>query len=671
MALAAALRLAALDRHPPGLYHDEAFNGMDALRVLDGERPIYFPANNGREPLYIYLASGAIAWLGRTPAAVRLPAALAGSLTVAAAYGLAGALYNRRIAFFTAMIAATTLWHIHLSRQGFRAALLPLLVALFLWQGVRAWRSQRPLDWALAGGLYGLSFYTYLSARLTPLPLLLFGLYLAWTGRLRRLWPGALIAGVSAMGVVMPLALYALDHPDIFFTRAMQVSIFNPAINGGDLIGALARQTGQALAMFTLHGADEVRHNVPGRPVFDLAMSVAFLVGVVLAIGRALGGRWTVTGGHVARIQRTPGIDRARRSASRPAEAFLLIWTLGMLAPTILSEGAPDFLRAVGVMPVVFLLPALTLETGWKEVRAYLGPASAALLVAAVLMTSGIVTLHDYFGPSYAASQALYDAFDGPAADLVLRMNRFLGAGWDGGLRVKSMSPMPGRQVYLDRRLWAFSETVPFLSAVAPGGASALHFTGDAARPGADATLVLLAPTDAQTAPALLPRGMRLRAERGPWVAGLAGVDPFQLYVAYESVASGPAEAVMGPPLARFAQPIDLLRASVEPEGLEAWRVRLLWAARGPIARDYTVFVHVIANGEMVAQNDGYPANELLPTSWWRPGDQIEDERSVYIPSELAADWRVEVGLYELETLERVAVVDEKGQPVADKVRVR
>lgn len=442
VALGAALRLVALDRLPPGLYHDEAFNGLDALRVLAGDRPIYFPADNGREPLYIYLVAGAVAWLGRTPGAVRLPAAIAGTLTIAAAYGLAGTLYNRRVAFFTAMITATTLWPVALSRQGFRAALLPLLLALCLWQAARACRGQHLRDWALAGGLYGLSFYTYLAARLTPFVLLLFGLYLAWVGRLRRLWPGTLVAGLTAALVALPLALYALNHPDVFFTRAMQVTLFNPAIHGGDLPGALMRQVGRALGMFTLHGADEVRHNVPGRPVFDLAMSAAFLVGVWLALGRAIGGwggRNRAGGQHRALARYWAVPDGGRRTGGR--EAFVLIWTLGMLAPTILSEGAPDFLRAAGVMPTVFILPALGLEATWTLVTPRLGrPLTSALLAALLLLSTGL-TLRDYFGPSYAASTALYDAFDGPAADLVLRINRFLGAGWQGGLRVEDTPP--------------------------------------------------------------------------------------------------------------------------------------------------------------------------------------------------------------------------------------
>lgn len=529
MALAAALRLVALDRLPPGLYHDEAFNGLDALRVLAGDRPVYFPANNGREPLYIYLIAPAIAWLGRTPGAVRLPAALTGTLTVAAAYGLAEALFDRRVAFFTAMITATTLWPVHLSRQGFRAVLLPLVIALTLWLGVRAWRSHRPGDWALTGGLYGLSFYTYLAARLTPLPLLVFAVYLALTDRLRRLWPGVLIAGAAALIVVMPLALYGLAHLELFLGRPMQVSIFNPAINGGDPLGLLARQIWQSLLMFTTHGTDEARHNLPGRPVFDPLMALAFLGGVALAFSRMIG--WRRGGGEL-------------NSSVAVAAAFVLIWTMGMLAPTVLSEDAPHFLRAVGVMPLVFILPALALERLWRELAARVGHVPASAFTTALLIASTFLTLHDYFGPPYTTSTALYDTFDGPAA------------------------------------------------------------------------------------------------------------------------------AISGPPLARFAQPIDLLRASVQPEETGTLRVRLLWAARGPIADDYTVFVHVMVGSALIAQGDGYPSSNLLPTSWWRPGDQVEDERVVIVPSGLSPGWTVEVGLYRLDTLERVPVLDEDGRPVGDKVQL-
>jgi len=69
---------------PPGLYRDEAYNGLDALAILDGHTPLYFEANNGREPLFIYLLALPLALLGITPLALRLTSAIVGTLTIPA-----------------------------------------------------------------------------------------------------------------------------------------------------------------------------------------------------------------------------------------------------------------------------------------------------------------------------------------------------------------------------------------------------------------------------------------------------------------------------------------------------------------------------------------------------------------------------------------------------------
>jgi len=131
-ALAAALRLYALDTWPPGLYHDEAYNGLDAINIIRGVRPIFFEANNGREPLFVYLVAVSISCLGRSPLAIRLLSALLGTLTIPATYWMTRQLLGRGEALLTALITAVTFWHLNLSRVGFRAIGLPLLTALCL-----------------------------------------------------------------------------------------------------------------------------------------------------------------------------------------------------------------------------------------------------------------------------------------------------------------------------------------------------------------------------------------------------------------------------------------------------------------------------------------------------------------------------------------------------------
>ena len=99
------LRFYQLGTLPPGLYRDEAFNGLDAVRVLHGEHPLFFPANNGREPTYIYLVAAAIGLLGQTAVAVRLPAAVIGSLTTWVVYKLADSWFGRGVGLLTGSLS--------------------------------------------------------------------------------------------------------------------------------------------------------------------------------------------------------------------------------------------------------------------------------------------------------------------------------------------------------------------------------------------------------------------------------------------------------------------------------------------------------------------------------------------------------------------------------------
>lgn len=79
-----ALRFYKVGELPPGLYRDEAYYGLDALRVLGGDFALYFAANNGREGLFIYALAAGVALLGRTPEALRATSAAIGLLTIAA-----------------------------------------------------------------------------------------------------------------------------------------------------------------------------------------------------------------------------------------------------------------------------------------------------------------------------------------------------------------------------------------------------------------------------------------------------------------------------------------------------------------------------------------------------------------------------------------------------------
>ena len=86
--LAFALRTYRLTEIPPGLTHDEANHGVEAMGVLDGEFRFYFPRNYGSEPLYSYLVALTMWGGGENLLSLRLVNVWFGVLVIAAAYRL-------------------------------------------------------------------------------------------------------------------------------------------------------------------------------------------------------------------------------------------------------------------------------------------------------------------------------------------------------------------------------------------------------------------------------------------------------------------------------------------------------------------------------------------------------------------------------------------------------
>ena len=115
VALAAFFRLFRLDTLPPGFSFDQAFNGFDVLRLLQGQFAIFFPANTGREPFYFYLLMTGVALFGPTSFALRITSAIIGVATIPLIYGFTRSFFRSpRIALLAALFSAISFWHIFL-----------------------------------------------------------------------------------------------------------------------------------------------------------------------------------------------------------------------------------------------------------------------------------------------------------------------------------------------------------------------------------------------------------------------------------------------------------------------------------------------------------------------------------------------------------------------------
>jgi 4-amino-4-deoxy-L-arabinose transferase-like glycosyltransferase len=364
------LRAYHLSSVPAGVLFDEAYDGLDAMRIAAGARPIFLPANSGREVLFIYLQALSVHFLGSESWPLRVPSVIVGCLTLPASFLVVRRLFNWRVALLATGWLAVSFWHVTFSRIGLRAISVPLFgaVAFYcLWRGLdAAWASEAPelaasrkpsafpsrwlaspgLGWfALAGIILGLSLYTYLTARFLPLVVLAFAGYLAvgHRPRFKPALPGLVLAGLLTLLVFLPEGIYFLRHRADFAFRANEVSVFNPVVNHGDLVGTLLFSSERALGEFTFQGDDQWERNIPSWPIFDPASSVLLVLGFVLAV----------------------------RAIRNPRFAFLLLWLALLVIPSMLSAlEVPNFLRVTGLIPALFVLPALGADwlwSGWEN----------------------------------------------------------------------------------------------------------------------------------------------------------------------------------------------------------------------------------------------------------------------------------------------------------------
>ena len=94
-AVAIFFRLWQQGQVPPGMNFDEAFESLEARRLLadPGYRPVYFTGNWGIPPLEIYLTAAAFLIAGEQMLAIRYVSAIAGIITIVALYVLARMLF--------------------------------------------------------------------------------------------------------------------------------------------------------------------------------------------------------------------------------------------------------------------------------------------------------------------------------------------------------------------------------------------------------------------------------------------------------------------------------------------------------------------------------------------------------------------------------------------------
>lgn len=400
------LRTYKLSTLPPGVYPDEAVNGIDAITANASHHwQLFYTNNNGREGLFMNFIALGFSLFGISVVTLKMWSVFFGTLTVFGMILLGEELFaSRRAGLIAGFLTATSFWAINFSRIGFRAIMLPFVLVFTIFFLIRGIQKKKIVDYIYAGLFFGLGLHTYIAFRIAPLILvvLLAAFMISRKRFLATHWKEILAFVAAAAIVALPILLDFYHNPIHFSGRTSEVSVFNPNVNQGHLAAMLGKTFGLSLAQYNFFGDQNWRHNLPPWPEIFPTIGIFFLIGLVYFIYEFFWLLWR-------------RIRAGERSERFILVALLLSWFFVMLLPEAISaEGLPHALRAIGTMPVALLLATFSLEAvfKWAAREKYAKYKEAVWTLMIVLIVgSGIWTVRMYF-VDWGGSADVHGAFD-------------------------------------------------------------------------------------------------------------------------------------------------------------------------------------------------------------------------------------------------------------------
>jgi hypothetical protein len=364
----AVLRFHRLEELPPGLWIDEALNGVQAVQIAQRGRPLVaLPIEDVRTGLGAgFVDVAALPYLLGDPSdgpwTIRAVAAVFGILGVAAAAALAWRWFGPLAAVAATAWLMVSQWHLNYSRWGEMPIMSPLvetLVALGVTVGLRQRGARGWAAWLGAGVAFGLGLYTYQTYRLWAGLALAVGIAAALWQRhaLRGRWAPMAAALVAAALVATPMVQYALAVPGEFGERAAGTLIFLR----DDWRAQLAESLPRSLLAFQFIGDDNPRHNLPFAPLLGFGAAVLAPLGLA-----ACAARWR-----------------------QPACAAVLLWFAAALVPAVITLEAPHATRLLDAIVPLALGVGLAVQLAATAVAGALAPRARWVLALLAVVAAG------------------------------------------------------------------------------------------------------------------------------------------------------------------------------------------------------------------------------------------------------------------------------------------
>lgn len=379
-----ALRVWQLGTVPYILSGDEASQGLEAIRVLEGEiRNPFSTGWLGVPTLSFFFNSLTISWLGRTAFALRLPWAILGLCTVIFTFQLLYETKGVRWAWLTAGLLATYHYHIHYSRLGSNQIADPFFLITALYFVYRGLKKEESWAWAAAGLVTGIAFYFYAGARLTVVVVLATVAY-HWFQSPHRFWArhkwhlAMLLGGILVAGA--PMFQYAYRFPDDFNARINAVGIIQSgwlerelAITGQPVYEILWDQFKRSFLAFNYYSDRTVWYGLK-QPLLSAGWGSLFLLGLFYNT-----------------------IMVVVRRDNLPAAGMVIWWWAGMILGGVLTDLPPSTQRIMTLsVPACYILASALIALS-RLIRQIISGYASYVWLITLLILFALFSLHLYF----------------------------------------------------------------------------------------------------------------------------------------------------------------------------------------------------------------------------------------------------------------------------------
>ncbi len=648
MLLALSLRFYRLDGQ--SLWADEGNSAALATRNL--ATITRDAAHDIHPPLYYYLLHFWVRIFGNSEIALRSLSALMGTALVFVTYLLGQELFNRRLALIASFLAAISPFQIYYSqetRMYVPAALWGALAVYFFLRWVRSLggaesRSQTPVGGigsrasiTLFAALYVVfttaALYTHYFAFTIPLVTnLSYGLGMIAYRPLRRLKA----LGPWAMAQLLIMVLY---YPWLKLAAGQLVTW--PAISEPFSFSFLLQEL---LRVFSL-----------GLSVEPKTTAVALIFGLFLLLGVL---PWQLS----LRPGKKPGLYLGLARAQLPSLIFSLLYLgLPILAMYVLSLSRPAYDPKLLLLatPAFHLLLARGMGGEWLGHP--MGAGQRAMTVARWSVT-GVALLFVLGASSQSLANYYFD--ERYARDDYRGLARYItAAGQEGDAIILNA---PGQ---ID--IFSYYYRGPLRPRLLPGERPLDESKTEQALEGIVARhrrLFALFWGTEESDPARFIEGWLARNTFKALDSWRGNVRLVIYAVPQEKISreiQHPLDLKLGDEIAFLGYSLD----SSEVRAGDILQLTLFWQALGEVEERYKVFTHVLdGRDHIVGQRDAEPVGGARITTTWKEGEIIADNYGVLVlPATPPGEHRLEIGMYNLETGERLPVLED-GEVVGDRI---